>query len=99
MAITSDNDPELTMTAVVTIRIPRGADSDILTDAEERLSRAEGVDAVTIDELRSLNPNLSATVVTVGITLRWVTAMTDAEVRNRLAEVPGLESIEQINIE
>jgi hypothetical protein len=99
MAITSDNDPELTTTAVVTIRIPCGADSDIFTDTEERLSRAEGIDAVTIDELRSLNPKLSATAVTVGITLRWTTAMTDAEVRSRLAEVSGLESIEQINRE
>ncbi len=96
MAITSDNDPEPTTTAVVTIRIPCGADSDIVTDAEERLSRAEGIDAVTIDKLRSLDPKLSATVVTVGITLRWTTAMTDAEVRCRLAEVPGLESIERI---
>jgi hypothetical protein len=99
MAITSDSDPELTTTAVVTIRIPCGADSDIVTDAEERLSRAEGIDTVTIDELRSLNPNLSATVVIVGITLRWTTAMTDAEVRSRLAEVSGLESIEQTNRE
>jgi hypothetical protein len=99
MAITSDNDPELTTTAVVTIRIPSGADSDILTDAEERLSRAEGIDTVTIDELRSLSPKLSATVVTVDIRLRWTTAMTDGEVKCRLAEVPGLESIEQINRE
>ncbi|WP_336330589.1 hypothetical protein [Haloarcula sp. CGMCC 1.2071] len=96
MAITSDNDPEPTTTAVVTIRIPCSADSDIVTDAEERLSRAEGIDAVTIDKLRSLDPKLSATVVTVGITLRWTTAMTDAEVRCRLADVPGLESIERI---
>ena len=99
MAITSDSDPELTTTAVVTLRLPCGADSDIVTDAEERLSRAEGIDTVTIDELRSLNPNLSATVVIVGITLRWTTAMTDAEVRSRLAEVSGLESIEQTNRE
>ena len=96
MAITSDNDTEPTTAAVVTIRIPCGADRDIVTDAEERLSRGEGIDGVSIDELRSLDPKLSATVVTVGITLRWTAAMTDAEVRNRLAEVPGLESIEQI---
>lgn len=95
MAITSDNDPEPTTTAVVTIRIPCGADSDLVTDAEKRLSRAEGIDAVTIDELHDIEPNLSATVVTVGITLRRTTAMTDAEVRCRLAEVPGLESIEE----
>ena len=96
MAITRDNDTESTTAAVVTIRIPCGADSDIVTDAEERLSRGEGIDGISIDELRSLDPKLSATVVTVGITLRWTAAMTETEVRNRLAEVPGLESIEQI---
>ncbi|WP_178917851.1 hypothetical protein [Natronomonas gomsonensis] len=96
MAITSDNDTESTTAAVVTIRIPCGADSDIVTDAEERLSRGEDIDGVSIDELHSLDPKLSATVVTVGITLRWTAAMTDTEVRCWLAEVPGLESIERI---
>jgi len=96
MAITSDNNTESTTTAVITIRIPCGADSDIVTDAEERLSRAKGIDGVSIDELRSLDPKLSATVVTVGITLRWTAAMTDAELRSRLAEAPGLESIDRI---
>lgn len=67
-----------------------------VTDAEERLSRAENVDAVTIDEFYSLDPKLSATIITVGITLRWTATMTDAKVRGRLAEVPGLESIERI---
>jgi hypothetical protein len=96
MTITSDNDPEPTRTAVVTIRIPCGADSDLVTDAEERLSRAENIDAVAVDELHGIDPKLSATVVTVGITLRWTAATTDAQVRRRLAEVPGLESIERI---
>ena len=96
MAITSDNDTESTTTAVVTIRIPCGADSDIVTDAEERLSRGEGIDGVSIDELRSLDPKLSATVITVEITVRWMAAMTDEAISERLAEVPGLESIERI---
>ncbi|WP_141551689.1 hypothetical protein [Natrinema sp. CBA1119] len=96
MAITNDNDPGPTATAVVTIRIPCGADSDLVTDAEERLSRAENIDTVTIDEMRGIDPKLSATAIIVSITLRWTTTMTDAEVSRRLAEVPGLESIEQI---
>ena len=96
MAISSDNDPESTTTAVITIRIPCGADSDIVTDAEDRLSRAEDIDTVTVDDLHGIDPKLSATAITVGITLRWTTTMTETEVRRRLAEVPGLESIEQI---
>ena len=96
MAISSDNDPEQTTTAVVTIRIPCGADSDLVTDAEERLSRAEDIDTVTIDDLHGIAPKLSATTITAGITIRWTTTITDAQVRRRLAEVPGLESITRI---
>jgi hypothetical protein len=96
MAVTNPNDPEPTTTAVVTIRIPCGADGDLVTDAEERLSRAGNVDDVTIDELHRIDPKLSATVITVGVTLRWTTTMTDAKMKDRLAEVSGLESIERI---
>jgi urease alpha subunit len=96
MAITNTNDPEPTTTAVVTIRIPCGADGDLVTDAEERLSQAGGVGDVSIDELHSIEPQLSATVITVGITLRWTRPMTDAKARERLTEVPGLESIKRV---
>lgn len=93
MATTSDNDPESITTAVVTIRIPCGTDSELITDAKERLLRAEGVADVTIDELQRLEPQLSATVITVGITLHWTTRLADTEVRTRLADVPGFESL------
>jgi len=96
MAISSDNDPEPTTTAVVTIRIPCGADSDLVTDAEKRLSRGENTDTVTVDEMHGIAPKLSATAITVGITIRWTTTMTDAQVRKRLAKAPGLESIKRI---
>ena len=69
---------------------------DLVTDAEERLSRPEDIDTVRVDDLHGIAPKLSATVITVGITVRWTTTMTDAQVRRRLAEVPGLESIERI---
>ena len=96
MAISSDDGPEPTTTAVVTIRIPCGADSDLVTDAEKRLSRAENIDTVTVDEMHGIAPKLSATAITVGITIRWTTTMTDAQVRRRLAKAPGLESIKRI---
>jgi hypothetical protein len=96
MAVTNTNDSASTTTAVVTIRVPCGADGDLVTDAEERLSRVEDVTAVTIDELHSIDPKLSATVITVGITLRWTTTMTDAKMSERLAEASGLESINWI---
>jgi hypothetical protein len=79
-----------------TIRIPCGADSDLVTDAEKRLSRAENIDTVTVDEMHGIAPKLSATAITVGITIRWTTTMTDVQVRRRLTKAPGLESIKRI---
>lgn len=96
MAITSDNDADATVPAVVTIRVPSGADGDLVTDAEERLSRAEGIADVTIDELYDIDPRLSATVVTVGVVVQPTTALTEAELRERLADGPGLSSVERI---
>ena len=96
MIVTNTNDSASTTTAVVTIRVPCTADGDLVTDAEERLSRVEDVDAVTIDELHSIDPKLSATVITVEITVRWTATITDEEISERLAEVSGLESIQRI---
>jgi hypothetical protein len=95
MAVTNTNDSASTTTAVVTIRVPCGADGDLVTDAEERLSRVEDVNAVTIDELHSIDPKLSATIITVKITLHWTATVTDEEISDRLAEVSGLESIQR----
>jgi hypothetical protein len=96
MTLTSDNGAAATTTAVVTIRIPCGADSDLVTDAEERLAQAAGVSGVTIDELNSLDPKLSATVITISVTMRLTTPMADTEVREELAGVPGLESVDRL---
>ena len=96
MAVSNTTDPESTTIAVVTIRIPCGADGDLVTDAEKRLSRPETIDDVTIDELASIEPQLSATLITVEITVQWSTAISKEEIRDRLKDVSGLESIRRI---
>ena len=96
MAVSNTTDPESTTIAVVTIRIPCGADGDLVTDAEKRLSRPETIDDVTIDELASIEPQLSATLITVEITVQWSTAISKEEIRDRLKDVSGLESIRGI---
>ncbi|WP_340101767.1 hypothetical protein [Salinibaculum salinum] len=96
MAVPNTTDPESTTIAIVTIRIPCGADGDLVTDAEKRLSRTETIDDVTIDELNSIEPRLSATLITVEITVRWATAIGEEEIRNRLADVSGLELVRRI---
>ena len=75
---------------------PPLASRETVTDAEERLSRVEDVDAVTIDKLHSIDPKLSTTVITVEITVRWTATMTDEEISDRLTEVSGLESIQRV---
>lgn len=95
MALTSDNDPEATITAVVTIRIPSGTNDALVSSAEERLSRGEDVADVTVDKLHGIEPRLSATVLTIGVTIQVDPPLPDVEVHERLADVPGLASVEQ----
>ena len=90
MPTPNTTDPAPTAIAAVTIRIPCGADGALIADAEERLSRIDHVDAITIDELHSIDPKLSATVITVEITIRWISPMTAEKISEQLTEAPGL---------
>jgi len=96
MAIPDTTDPAPTTIAVVTIRIPCGADGNLVVDAERRLSRLKIIDDVTIDELDSIEPQLSATLITVDITVQWATAIGEEDIRDRLAGVSGVESVSWI---
>jgi hypothetical protein len=79
----------------VTIRIPNSGDEDLLDNAERRLSRAPDIEA-TVRALAGIEPRLSATVVTVEATLEQKAPVTDTPLCDRLAEVAGLESINEI---
>jgi hypothetical protein len=46
--------------------------------------------------LYNIKPKLSATVITVSVTVRLTTPMTGTDVREELADVPGLESADRI---
>jgi hypothetical protein len=96
MTPTQDTTPESTPT-VVTIRIPCGADDGLVADAERRLSRGRGIRDVAVEQLRGIEPQLSATVVTVEAAVRVGESVTDDELRERLEEVPGLESVVRIS--
>lgn len=91
MAITSDNDTRQTTTLVVTVRVPNGADGDLTTNAERRLSRIDGILAVTVEELRDLQPGLSATNVTVRVRVETAEARTTQSVEDALAGQTGVE--------
>lgn len=91
MAITSDNETRQTTTAVVSVRIPNGADGDLATEAERRLTRTDGVNDVTVDDLRGLEPGLSATVVTVGVTIELTGDLVGTAVSDALDGVMGVD--------
>jgi len=86
-----------TMTAVVAVRIPDKSDADLATDAERRLGRVDGIQTVTVEKLRGLEPRLSATVVTVAVTIeRTVPA---DEVRERLTSTVAVEQLDEVGID
>jgi len=71
MAITDDKTDRQTTTvaAIFAVRIPDAVGDDLMTDVERRVSRIDGVESVSIDAFRDLEPQLSATVVTVDLTV------------------------------
>jgi len=93
MAITSDNDTRQTTTLVVTVRVPNGADGDLTTNAEQRLSHADGILAVTVEDLKDLQPGLSATEATLRVTVETTEARTTQSVKDTLAGQTGVEVI------
>jgi len=97
MAIPNTTDLAPTTIAVVTIRIPCGADGNLVADAEKRLSRLGTIDDLTINKVDTIEPQLSATLITVDITVQWATAIGEEEIRDRLAGVSGVESVSWIS--
>jgi len=91
MAITSDNETQQTTTVVVTVRVPNGADGDLTTNAQRRLSRVNGILAVTVEDLQELQPGLSATEATVRVTIETAEDRTTQSVEDTLAGQTGVE--------
>lgn len=97
MAVTRTDEPESTVqtaTVIGTVRVPNGADGDLALEAERRLSQAERVAETTVEGLRALEPRLSATVVTVEVTIRTEGDVSAAELRDRMEAESGVEDVE-----
>jgi hypothetical protein len=93
MPLTSDNDTAQRTTIRVAIRVPNGGDEDLVTDAEQRLTRAVGVVQATVEELHGIEPKLSATRVTATVTVESVPSLPPPELRSRLADVSGVDPL------
>lgn len=92
MTLTSDTETRQT-TMTVTVRVPNGADGDLTTDAQRRLSRADGVLAVTVEELRDLQPGLSATDVTIRVTVETDDTHDERAVKHAIGSITGVKNV------
>lgn len=96
MAITDDRAQHTTITAVLTVRVPDASGADLATDTRRRLDRVAGIETVTVDGLRGLEPQMSATLVTVAVTLECTVSVTT--LHERLGDAVAVEGIEQSSI-
>lgn len=95
MAITTGTTAPTQTTGIVAVRIPRGSDAGLATAAERRLAAVEGVHEVTVEKFRGLEPQLSATVVTVGVSIDSTVPV--AELCNRFAASTSIDTIERLD--
>jgi uncharacterized protein YcnI len=91
MTLTSETETHET-TTVVTVRVPSGADGDLTSTAERQLCRADGIVAVTVEELHGLAPGLSATDVTARVTITRERSAADRSTEAVLAALTGVET-------
>lgn len=95
MSITTQRHESTQVTATVSVRVPQNADGDLATDAQRRLTEVDAVDAATVDGFRTIDPRLSATVVTVVATIETHSSV--PELREILADTVGVEDVDQLD--
>jgi hypothetical protein len=95
MTLTSDTETVSTTTAIVTVRVPRDSDVDVATDAEQRLSRLDGVRSTTVEGIRDIEPRFPVTIVTVDVTIDSTIPVT--ELRDRATESVSIDDFEPID--
>ena len=82
------------MTGAVAVRVPEHATGGLLADAERRLACVDGVSDVSVDGFQSIQPGLSATVVTVSVTFE--TVHSPSTLREHLSERVAVEAVERL---
>jgi hypothetical protein len=89
------NTTAATWAATVAVRVPERADGDLASCACRRLETARAVRAVEVRRLRTVEPGLSATVVTLEVSVDAPGA-DGATVEQQLADAPGTETVEEV---
>lgn len=83
-------------TATVTVRVPCESDRSLAADAARRLEATAEVQAVDVKAVSGLTPTLSATVVTVQVTLRTTDAYSEVALESALEDAPGAERVQGV---
>lgn len=84
--------------ARVAVRVPRDDSDGLLGDASRRLARPAGIESVTVEKLRGLDPGLGATVAEVDVRVETAVAGDAGDLRRRLEAAPGTESVERTEV-
>ena len=85
-----------TWTATVAVRVPARAEGDLASCACRRLVTARAVRAVEVRRLRTVEPGLSATVVTLDVSVD-TPGVEGVTVKEQLADAPGTETVEDVS--
>ena len=94
MATTDETAQHRTVTAVLTLRVPASSGADFATETRRRLGDVAGIESVGVDGLVGLEPQMSATLVTVAVTVE--SAASVAVLRQRLEEEVAVEGIDRL---
>ncbi|WP_435346493.1 hypothetical protein [Haloarchaeobius sp. HRN-SO-5] len=89
--------PETEATAHLRVRVPDGASGDLLAGAATVVARIDALDAVDVEQITGITPNLNAIVVDVRVTVALVSAATDdSTVRADLERGTGIEAVHEV---
>jgi hypothetical protein len=80
----------------VAVRVPRDDSGGLLGDASRRLGRPTGVESVTVEELRGLDPGLGATVAELAVRVETAVTGGPEDVERLVGAAPGTESVEGV---
>lgn len=95
MPVHTTDDPESAeqTQVIATVRVPNRADGDLALEAERRLTATDTVTELAVEGLRGVEPRLSATMVTLEVTIHTADSVVPAELREALAAGTGVEEV------
>jgi hypothetical protein len=82
--------------AAVAVRVPCESDRSLAEAAARRIESTPEVETATVETVSGLKPTLSATVVTVRVTLWTVDTYSETTVETALRDAPGAEQVQTV---